>query len=103
VNATLEQLAKTFAGDAEVTQAQMFGSRGFRVRGKVFVMLVHDDLVAKLPKSRVDALVASGRGKRFEAGHGKAMKEWVALPPPHEGWRGIAAEARAFVAGTIAG
>jgi hypothetical protein len=37
-------------------------------------------------------------------GHRKTMKEWVALPPPHEGWRGgIAAEARDFVAGTIAG
>lgn len=103
MKATLDALAKAFAGDADVAQAQMFGSRGFRVRGKVFVMLVHDDLVAKLPTARVDELVAAGRAKRFEPGHGKTMKEWVALPPPHDGWRGIAAEARAFVASKIAG
>jgi len=103
MTATLDQLAKAFAGDADVAQAQMFGSRGLRVHGKVFVMMVRDDLVAKLPKTQVDELVAFGRGKRFEPGHGKVMKEWVALPPPHEGWRGIAAEARAFVASRIAG
>jgi len=58
---------------------------------------------AKLPKSRVDELVVSGRGKRFEPGNGKVMKEWVAFAPPHEDWRRIAVEARDFVARTIAG
>jgi len=102
MTATVDALARAFAADAEVAPMQMFGSSGLKVRGKVFAMLVDGELVAKLPKPRVDALVASGRGKRFEPGHGKTMKEWVALAPPHNGWRAIVAEAREFVAGTIA-
>lgn len=35
--------------------------------------------MAKLPKARVDALVRGAKGKHFDPGHGRLMKEWVAL------------------------
>ena len=35
------------------------------------------EFVVKLPKGRVDALVASGAGERFDANRGRPMKEWL--------------------------
>jgi hypothetical protein len=32
----------------------------------------------KLPRERVDELVEAGAGHRFDPGHGRLMKEWVA-------------------------
>ena len=55
--------------------------------------------VVKLPKPRVDALVASGDGKRFDPGHGRLMKEWIAIDPTSDvEWLPLAREALAFVA-----
>ncbi len=66
--------------------------------GKVFAMLVKGKLVVKLPKERVDALVASGDGQHFDPGHGRLMKEWVAIAPvTKEKWLSLAKEARDFV------
>jgi TfoX/Sxy family transcriptional regulator of competence genes len=57
----------------------MFGSPVLKVGGKVFAMLVKGRLVVKLPKERVERLVASGTGKPFDPGHGRPSKEWVAV------------------------
>lgn len=35
--------------------------------------------VVKLPRQRVDALVAAGHGRPFEPGPGRVMKEWLEL------------------------
>jgi len=57
-----------------------FGSNGLKVNGKIFAMLVHGRLVVRLPKPRVDALVASGDGERFDPRHdGRQMREWLVL------------------------
>src|SRR5258708_11705299 len=60
---------------------QRFGSSGLRFHGRIFAMLAHGRLVVKLPKPRVDALVAAGEGERFDAGKGRPMKEWLSLDP----------------------
>jgi TfoX/Sxy family transcriptional regulator of competence genes len=87
-----------FAADRRVTRIRMFGSAGLKVRGKVFVMFVDGALVAKLPEARVDALIARGAGTRFDPGHGRLMREWIAVPQA-EGWLRLAREARRFVGG----
>jgi hypothetical protein len=88
-------------GEPDVTppSGRGFGSSGLRWRGKIFAMLASDDaFVVKLPKSRVDALVASGDGERFDPGHGRLMKEWIAIEPTSEvEWLPLAREALAFV------
>jgi TfoX/Sxy family transcriptional regulator of competence genes len=75
-----------------------FGSGALRVHNKIFAMLVRGQLVVKLPRRRVDALVASGEGARFDANKGTPMKEWLALDPRSElGWSALAHEALEFV------
>ncbi|QYN25942.1 hypothetical protein K1T34_13080 [Amycolatopsis sp. DSM 110486] len=61
-------------------------------------MLVRGHLVVKLPKRRVDALVAEGHGVRFDANKGTPMKEWFTLDQESSlDWPALAREACAFV------
>jgi hypothetical protein len=87
-------------GPSEEARAKRsFGSNGLRINNKIFVMLVRDQLVLKLPRQRVDALIASGDGERFDPGHGRLMKEWLALnPTSRQVWLPLAQEAMKFVA-----
>ena len=55
---------------------------------------------AKPPKERVDELVRAGQGKYFDPGHGRLMKEWVAVGRGAADWVALAREARVFVGGT---
>ena len=77
-----------------------FGSSGLRIHNKIFAMLVRGKLVVKLPRPRVDALIASGDGERFDPRHdGRLMKEWVSLVPTSKvEWLPLAREAMEFVA-----
>jgi hypothetical protein len=57
--------------------------------------------VVKLPKRRVEELEASGAGQRFDPGHGRLMKEWLALEPDSTAaWLALAREALNFVGRT---
>ena len=88
---------------AGVTAGTGFGrSVGLRISGKIFALLTADGrLVVKLPSDRVEALVESGAGERWGPGHGRVMREWVAVPPPaEESWSGLVEEARAYVGST---
>jgi TfoX/Sxy family transcriptional regulator of competence genes len=90
----------TFGGD-EPQRRNRFGSSALKVHGKIFAMLVRDALVVKLPRQRVDALVAAGEGQRFDPRHdGRVMKEWLIVEPAFsERWLPLAREALEFVAG----
>lgn len=55
--------------------------------------------VVKLPKARVDELVAAATGVHFDPGHGRLMKEWLEMKGHEQLWLGLAKEAREFVAG----
>jgi hypothetical protein len=83
-----------------IGEGKGFGSTGqLKVDGKIFAMLVRGELVLKLPGARVDALVDSGDGVRFDAGKGRPMREWLALSPTsRKSWNALAGEAMAFVA-----
>lgn len=91
-----------FARDRQVTYGgKGFGSSGLKVNGKLFA-LVSDrtgQFVAKLPKARVDELVRAKKGEPFDPGHGRLMKEWIALSPGQEDWTALAREAYRFVKG----
>jgi hypothetical protein len=81
-----------------------FGAAALKVNNKIFAMLVRGRFVVKLPRQRVDNLVASGDGEPFDAGRGRPMKEWVALRPESGcDWLQLARDALAFVGGRSAG
>jgi hypothetical protein len=90
-------VAAAFARDASVSAGRLMASYGLRVDGKIFAMSWRGRLVAKLPRARVDALVDSGNGDRFDPGHGRLMKEWISVAEGDEDWLALAREAYAFV------
>jgi hypothetical protein len=90
-------VAAAFAKYSDVTHGRMMSSYGLKVTGKIFAMFGRDQFVVKLPKPRVDELVASGTGKNFEPGPGRAMKEWIAFRDGKFEWVGLAKEAYKFV------
>jgi TfoX/Sxy family transcriptional regulator of competence genes len=85
-------------GEPEVSTGTMFGSPGLKVSGRVFAMVVKERLVVKLPRERVQALLAAGSGAPFDPGHGRVMKEWVAVDEASgREWLRLAREAMAYV------
>jgi TfoX/Sxy family transcriptional regulator of competence genes len=90
-------VAAAFSKHRDVTAGRMMSSYGLKVDGKIFAMYGRDKFVAKLPKARVDALVDAGAGERFNPGHGRVMKEWIAIASHPEGWIDLATEAYNFV------
>ncbi len=99
-------IAEALLSNPDVTQSsgvtepkRRFGASGVRVNNKIFAMLVNGSLVVKLPRQRVDALIAAGAGERFDPGHGRLMKEWLTIGPASgDGWLPLASEAMQFVA-----
>jgi hypothetical protein len=80
-------------------RSNRFGSSGLKVHGKIFAMLVRDSLVVKLPRQRVDALVSSDQGERFDPRRdGRVMREWLVLAPTSDlDWLTLAREGLEFV------
>ena len=79
--------------------SRTFGHSALKVHDKIFAMVSSSgDFVVKLPKARVDALVAGRAGKRFAASNGGLMKEWLQVESSSDGeWLELAREALAFV------
>jgi hypothetical protein len=96
--------AARYLADPSVSEGTGFGSRpGLRLGKKVFAMLGADgELVVKLPKERVDELVASGVGARFDPRRdGRLMKEWATVPVSRgRQWGRLLGEAFEFVGAT---
>jgi hypothetical protein len=80
--------------------SKQFGSSALKVKQKIFAMLVDGKLVVKLPKQRVEELVASAAGVQYDPRHdGRLMKEWIIIGPTvDEAWLDLAREAMKFVA-----
>jgi len=90
-----------FANERNVTHGgKGFGSTGLKVNGKLFAFVSSKgQFVVKVPKNRVDELVASGKAEQFDPGHGRKMKEWAAIHSAAADWIQLAKEAHRFVKG----
>jgi TfoX/Sxy family transcriptional regulator of competence genes len=93
VDLSFTPVVKAFVRDRQVSYVKMFASMGLKVNGKVFAVLVKGKFVTKLPRDRVDELVRLGNGTYFDPGHGRLMKEWVAVSCGQESWVELAREA----------
>jgi TfoX/Sxy family transcriptional regulator of competence genes len=88
----------TFGGDESTGARRMFGSTSIKTGGKMFAFFNKDRLVVKLPASRVTELVETGKGRPYDPGDGRIMREWVAVVSESaEDWLTLATEAEAFV------
>jgi hypothetical protein len=88
------------AGVTPPGESAGFGSGSLRINRKIFAMFVRGQLVVKLPRKRVDALVEAGEGTRFDANKGTPMKEWLSVAPTSRlDWTGLSGEAFTFVSG----
>ncbi|MGD9749595.1 MAG: hypothetical protein AB7W59_01225 [Acidimicrobiia bacterium] len=88
--------------DPRVQEGTLMGGRCARVSGE-FLALVDfqgGGLVVKLPRGRVEELIADGEGRPF-APAGRVFKEWVSVPSAdRERWMELLVEGIAFVAPT---
>ena len=94
------QVVQALTKDRAVSHgdATGFGAGALKVDGKIFAMISSkDEFVVKLPKGRVDELVKTGKGERFNPGHGRIMKEWLAVRDTSLDWIEIAREGCEFV------
>jgi hypothetical protein len=100
VDPAFAPVVAAFARDRRVGMGRMFSSKAvLNIDGKIFAMYVKGNLVVKLPRSRVDQMVAAGAGRPFDPGHGRLMKEWLTVTGGAGTWIALAREARAFVGG----
>jgi hypothetical protein len=105
VESRFAAVVEALAGTPGVTRGaegkKGFGSGALQVDGRIFAMVSSSgSFVVKLPKQRVEALEAEGAGARFDPGHGRLMKEWLAVDPAAPlDWIVLAREALQFVRG----
>ena len=72
------------------------GNLVLKLGAKIFAIVGDDRLVVKLPKARVDELVAAKSGTRFDPRkNGRVMKEWLVANARADGLS-LAEEAHAF-------
>ena len=93
--AIVDALARTPGVTHSNARSRLFGRSALKAHDKIFAMVSsHGEFVVKLPKARVDALVAMGAGERFDVNRGRPMKEWfeVRSESPEE-WLELAREA----------
>ncbi len=94
--------AELQAEDARVLEGRIMRSRCLRVGAEFLALVNHkgSGMVVKLPRARVQVLIASGQGQPF-APAGRVFREWVSLPKPDSvQWRALLREGVAFVGGS---
>jgi len=90
------QLLAEHPGDA---QGRMLRADGLKTHGKFYAFTTQNDLVVKLPASRVIELIAAGTGRACDPRGGRPMRQWVRITPGDEhSCTAYVTEARAFVA-----
>jgi hypothetical protein len=77
VDPSFAPIVAAFAKNRNVTAGKLMSSYGLKVNGKIFAI--------------------GGVGERFDPGHGRVMKEWIAIEARTESWLELAKEAYNFV------
>ena len=99
--AAFATIADRLLREPGVEEGTGFGAGpGLRVGGKIFAMLVRDELVLKLPAARCETLVFADAAEPFERGEGRPLREWVVVSDEIvSDWLALARESLEFVRG----
>jgi hypothetical protein len=95
------QVSAAALAHRDVATGTMMGLPCLRISGAFFAACDHrsGDLIVKLPRQRVQQLIAAGAGKPF-APAGRTFREWVLVDDRDpDRWAQLIGEARAFAAG----
>ena len=93
------QLARDLMADPAVTRSTMMGLACLRLNGAFFASLDSktNDLIVKLPATRVTELIGDRTGSTFAPSH-RPFREWVAIPKREPAlWAALLHEAKTFV------
>lgn len=86
-------------GPPGVGGSPVLGAAALTIDGSIFAVLVGGALVLRLPRHRVEGLVAAGTGLPFAAADGTPLPEWAAFDHgTPESDLALAEEAMAFTA-----
>lgn len=100
IKAALDVLLLDIPG---VSEGKSFGYPAYKVNGKVFAWVGGDGIGLKLPRPRVEALIAADDAiSPFEPVEGTVWKAWVSIdraPDAYAGDMPLFEEAIAFVTG----
>jgi hypothetical protein len=92
-----DELVEGYLSRPGVALGRSLNNETLTVGGKIFAFLRGDELVLKLPRADVVALLESGRAEAFTAG-GRTMREWVAVPwTTRESWQTLMEQAYSYV------
>jgi hypothetical protein len=97
------QVSATALARPDVATGTMMGFPCLRAAGAFFASCDHrtGDLIVKLPRERVQQLIAAGDGEPF-APAGRTFREWVLIDDRDQArWTALINEALAFVTGTL--
>lgn len=70
---------RLLAAHPDDDRGRMLSAMGIRVGGQAYGFVGRHALICKLPRSRVEALIASGEGAPCATSPGRVMREWVQL------------------------
>lgn len=95
-----ELIAELQLEDPRVEEGTIMNGRCVRVAGEFLGLVGYrgSGMVVKLPRTRVDELIAAGIGEPFAPAE-KVFREWVSIPKrDRRRWRSLLREGVAFVA-----
>jgi hypothetical protein len=88
---------------ADDQPGRMLRSTGVKTAGAFYAFTTRDDVVVKLPATRVVELVDEGVGLPCDPRGGRPLRQWVRLRPADDATcLGYLLEARRFVAAEVA-
>ncbi|MEH7400173.1 hypothetical protein V7148_04210 [Gottfriedia acidiceleris] len=92
-----ESLRTELINHYEASKGSIFGHKGLKIQGKVFVFYNEPNIVVKLkPEDVATALTLSG-AKNFDPMGGKPMREWVEIPYGDQQWFDYAIKGMSYV------
>jgi hypothetical protein len=97
IDSAFRPIVAAFADYRDVIGGKMMSSYGLKVNGRIFAMFGREQFVVNLLQGRVDSLLSTGNGKRFDPGHGRPMKEWIVVAEGGPKWLELTKEAYSYV------